>query len=114
MQNSLRDGRAVDYLVPEEAEISGGDLIVFPAMVAVAATDGLPGQTIACITEGVFELPLAAAATAAIAQGAPLYAEADGLLTPDQNEEAPFLLQAGVTWEACAKGETHAMVKINC
>lgn len=113
MQNSKRHGRAIDYTVPDSVSVKGGDLIVFPGMVAVAATDGEEGQIIACEAEGVFELPVASGfGSGSIAQGVAVYTTESGDVTPTQDTENP-LVRAGVTWAGRAPGETAVLVKIN-
>lgn len=113
MQNAVRHGKAMDYLVPAGAAIKGGDLIVFPGMVGVAATDGEEGDTIALETTEVYELPIDPAfGSGAIAQGVVVYATSTGKITPTQDAENP-LTRAGVTWWPRAVGESFVQVKIN-
>ena len=37
MQNFVRDGRCIDYT--PTADVLGGDIVVFPGMIAIASTD---------------------------------------------------------------------------
>lgn len=105
MQNKIQDGRSIEYTA--SADVAGGDLIVFAAMVAVAATDIESGETGACETVGVFELPKDATA---FAQGQAVYAKADGTVTATSGEGT---IPAGKAWTAAAGGDGAVAVKIN-
>lgn len=60
MQDSVRDGRCIDYT--PSADVLGGDIVVLPGVIAIASTDIPAGVTGACEVHGVFELPKAAEA----------------------------------------------------
>ena len=104
MQNYIRDGRCIDYTPTQD--VQGGDLIVFPAMVAVASTDIAVGQLGACEAEGVYELLKDASS---FAQGAVVYAKADGTVT----STATGNVRAGVAWSGAAGSEETVEVNIN-
>jgi predicted RecA/RadA family phage recombinase len=113
MQNSKRSGRCIDYT--PSADVTGGSLVLFPSMVAVAGTDIPAGKLGACEAEGVFELPKGN--TTAFAQGQVVYIKPDGAFTTDADNGAStntvYYLRVGVVWEASASGATHVRVKIN-
>ena len=104
MQNSIEQGRSIDYT--PGADVTGGDLIVFPGMVAVASTDISAGETGACETEGVFALPKDATA---LAQGQAVYAKTDGTVTATESGNVP----AGKCWADAAGNAATVAVKIN-
>ena len=60
MKNAHQDGRVLDVTLTEA--VKSGGVIVQGKLVAVAVTDGQPGDTIAAHVEGVFRLPKLAAA----------------------------------------------------
>lgn len=103
MQNSVSIGRAIDYTPASDVE--GGQLIVLPGMVVVAATDIAAGEMGACEAVGVFEL---AKASGAVSQGAPVYVDSQGKITATAT--ATF---AGVAWRAAAAGDAAVDVCIN-
>ncbi len=103
MQNEVSIGRAIHY-TPDK-DVAGGQLVVLPGMVAVAATDIASGETGACVAVGVFEL---AKASGAIAQGAPVYVDAQGKITATAS--ATF---AGVAWRAAEAGDVTVDVSLN-
>jgi len=104
MQNSIQQGRSIN--ITPTADIKGGDLVLFPAMVAVASTDIAAGQLGACETEGVFELPKDGTA---FAQGQAVYAKTDGTVTATVDDE----IRAGVAWADAAGTDDTVPVKIN-
>lgn len=103
MQNSVSIGRAIDYT--PASDVTGGQLIVLPGMVVVAATDIAAGETGACEAVGVFEL---AKASGAISQGAPVYVDSQGKITATASTTF-----AGVAWRAAAAGDATVDVSIN-
>ncbi|MCL1915679.1 MAG: DUF2190 family protein [Desulfovibrionaceae bacterium] len=106
MQNSVRQGRSIDYTPTDD--VKGGDLVVFPAMVAVASTDIPAGALGACEAEGVFELPKD---STALAQGQAVFVAANGAsVTATAGEGA---LRAGVAWSEAAGSADVVAVKIN-
>ena len=105
MQNQKVDGIKINHT--PAADIKGGDLVLFPAMVAVAAVDIKAGKTGVLVTEGVFELPKDATA---LAQGQAVFAKADGSVSATSGAGD---LQAGVAWADAAGNDGGALVKIN-
>lgn len=105
MQNSIQNGTTIEYT--PAADITGGDLIVFPAMVAVAITDIPIGGTGALSTEGVFDLKKDATA---FSQGQAVYAKGDGTVTATSGENT---VPAGKCWADAAGGDATVAVKIN-
>lgn len=105
MQNSIRNGRSIDYT--PAADVKGGDLIVFPAMVAVAITD-IPTEGVGALsTEGVFDLKKDGTA---FSQGQAVYAKPDGTVTATSDSNT---VPAGKCWAAAAGGDAAVAVKIN-
>ena len=104
MQNQIRQGRSINYT--PSADVVGGALVVFPNMVAVASTDIAAGELGACEAEGVFELPKD---SSAFAQGAQVYAKADGTVTSTATSNTP----AGKAWVAAKAADKTVIVKIN-
>ena len=107
MQNKVQDGRSLNY-TPTAGNVSGGDLIIFDNMVAVAATDIPKGGLGACEAEGVFALPKKAGE--AIVQGKGVYVDGG-----DITATAPFgdALRVGVVWQAADAAAPYVNVKIN-
>jgi len=107
MQNSIQQGRSIN--ITPAADVKGGDLIVFPAMVAVASTDIPSGQLGACEAEGVFELPKDGTA---LAKGQMVYVNTStGRVTATEGEGDN--LRCGMAWEDASGTATTAIVKIN-
>lgn len=102
MRNRISSGRAISY-VPQE-DVSGGELVVFPGFVAVAATDICKGELGALETEGVFDLPKA---SGAISQGGALYLDSDKKLA------ASGETFVGVAWEGAAANSQFVACRIN-
>ncbi|MDR1946647.1 MAG: DUF2190 family protein [Desulfovibrio sp.] len=113
MTNYVRNGKTITLLADED--VKGGDLVLFPGMVAVASTDIPAGKIGACDTEGVFDLGNKSAG--AIQQGETVYAAADGTLsayaTSGVDEAVVENLRVGVAWVAAATAATTVQVKIN-
>ena len=105
MQNSKRLGRWIDYTA--NADIKGGDVVVFPGFIAVACTDISAGDTGSCGVEGVYELPKAAGA---IAQGAILYWNGTGVTGVKPASGQGY---AGTAWAAAGAGDATVDVRIN-
>lgn len=75
MKNFIQPGNVITLTAP--ANVSSGDFVLVGALFGVAARDALSGDPVECRTEGVFELPKAAAL--AINEGDALYWDtADG------------------------------------
>ncbi len=111
MQNLIQDGHTMTYTVPVDASapVKSGDLVVVGAVVGVAVTDGLPGETIALAVEGVYELPKG---SGALAQGAKAYANVtDGVLTIVGTASGNTL--AGYVWADAVAADTVVNVRIN-
>lgn len=106
MQNSIRQGRSLDFT--PTADVQGGDLIAFPHMVAVAATDIAAGAVGACEAVGVFDLPKDGTA---VAQGQAVFVvDGSGTVTASGTGNA---LRAGVAWADAAGSAGTVAVKIN-
>ena len=105
MQNSIQNGNTMDYT--SGADVTGGDLIVFANMVAVAITDIPAGTTGALEAVGVKDLPKG---NIAFAQGQAVYAAADGTLSASSGDN---IVRAGVAWADAAGGDATVAVKIN-
>ena len=104
MQNSIRNGATIEYT--PAAEVKGGDLVVFPAMVAVAITD-IPADGLGSLAaEGVFELPKDGTA---LAQGQAAYATSAGVITATASGNT----LAGKVWGEAAGAASVVQVKIN-
>jgi predicted RecA/RadA family phage recombinase len=111
MQNKVQNGISILYTAAEDVE--GGDLVVFPAMVAVASTDIRAGETGACDAEGVFFLNKD---NTLFSQGQAVYVLPSGIVTAsaDNGQESPTAYQRiGVAWAAAAEGVGMVKVKIN-
>ncbi len=116
MQNKVQNGKTITY-APSGGNVSTGQFLLIGALAAVALTDIADGETGACQTEGVFELPKA---TGAINQGAQLYWDADGdpvggvagsgALTTTPTDNTPV----GKAWADAASGDAKVKIKINC
>lgn len=104
MQNQIQNGATIEYT--PASDVTGGDLIVFPAMVAVAVTDIPAGSTGACAAEGVFELPKD---NTALAQGQDVYAKSDGTVSATAADK----VLAGKAWADAAGSSGSVAVKIN-
>lgn len=105
MQNSIQNGNTMDYT--PSADVTGGDLIVFANMVAVAITDIPAGAIGALETVGVKDLPKG---NIAFAQGQAVYVATDGTLSASSGEN---IIRAGVAWADAAGGDATVAVKIN-
>lgn len=73
MKNMIQRGDVMQVTVTED--VKSGDLVLVGSVVGVAAMDIAANQAGPVEVEGVFEVPKAAVG---IAQGAPLYFDADG------------------------------------
>ena len=104
MRNKVRENRTINYK-PTTDPVKGGDLVVFPGMVAVAATDIAVDGLGACEVFGVYALPKKAGE--AIAQGVRVYVD-NGEITATESTTV-----VGVTWEDAAAGDETANVGIN-
>lgn len=110
MQNFVREGRCIDYT--PTADVLGGDIVVFPGMIAIASTDIPAGETGACEINGVYELPKAAGA---IGKGERVFiheATTDNVTTHTATATAGPIY-AGIAWESAADGDAVVEVKIN-
>lgn len=110
MQNFVREGRCIDYT--PTADVLGGDIVVFPGMIAIASTDIPAGETGACEVNGVYELPKAAEA---IAQGTRVFINetVDNNVTTHTATATAGPIYAGIAWEAAAQADAVVEVKIN-
>jgi len=104
MQNGIQRGETIT--ITPTADVKGGDLIVLPAMVAVAITDIAEGTEGACAAVGVFDLPKDGTA---LAQGQAVYTTAAGIATATATDN----IHAGVAWADAAGSAATAAVKIN-
>jgi predicted RecA/RadA family phage recombinase len=104
MQNMVQDGKTIN--ITPAADVAGGDLVVFPGMVAVAITDIAAGTEGAAATEGVFGLPKDGTA---LAQGQAVYANSGGQVSATNS----LGFQAGVAWAEATGSDDIALVKIN-
>ena len=104
MQNGIQNGATIT--ITPAADIKGGELIVMPALVAVAVADIAEDAEGACATEGVFELPKDGTA---LAQGQAVYATTVGVVTATSADNT----RAGVAWENAAGPAATVAVKIN-
>lgn len=106
MKNFLHEGERIT--VTAGVGVSSGDLVVVGSRVAVACADIATGATGAAATEGVFTLPKKS--TDVIAQGVPVYWDADpGEITTTATDNT----LAGYAFAAAGGGTTSAQVKIN-
>ena len=104
MQNGIQSGEKIT-IIPVD-DIKGGDLVVMPAMVAVAITDIATGEPGACAAVGVFDLPKDGTA---LAQGQAVYATDAGTVTATATDNT----YAGVAWADAAGNAATVAVKIN-
>lgn len=105
MQNQIQNGSTIEYT--PGVDVRGGDLIIFPGMVAVAITDIPAGSVGAAETEKVHELPKD---STAFAQGQTVYARADGTVTATSGENT---VPAGKCWASADGNAATVAVKIN-
>ena len=105
MQNYINSGKTIVFTATND--VVGGDLVTVGSIVGVAVSDIPAGEEGILETEGVFEL--LPAESEAIAQGAVVYATAQGKVTTTESDNS----RAGVVWEARGTGDTFVLVKIN-
>lgn len=106
MKNFLKPGGTIDVLLT--ATVLSGAMILVGAMCVVAEVGGVNTETIACKTEGVFEIPKAAGA---IGQGAILYWDDTAKnLTTSSNSGAN--VKAGYAFRAALTGDTTAFIQL--
>lgn len=106
MKNFVQDGSRIE--ITASADISSGDLVVVGSRVAVACVDIAAGATGAAAAEGVFTLPKKS--TDVIAQGAPVYWDADpGEITTTATDNT----LAGYAFVAADNGTITVQIKIN-
>ena len=105
MKNYHSNGRTLVLLAA--AAIASGELVVVGQVAGVAVTSVAEGEEATLHTEGVFELPKAAAA---IAQGAKVYWNAT-----DKNVTATATgnTYIGLAWDAGGGTDTTVNVKLN-
>ena len=99
MRNFVQKGEALHYEVPEGATIKSGDMIAVGNVVGVATTDGVPGRLLAVSVQGVYEIPVPAAA-GEIKQGDAVYFNAAAKELTVDDADVP----AGFAWEDGAPG----------
>lgn len=104
MQNLVQNGETLKYRCT--GPVRGGQLIVFPDMVAVAAIDGEDGDLITLETTRVFLLPKVK--SEAIGQGVRVYVNDQKEITATASSSP-----AGVAWADAAANSTEVAVKIN-
>jgi len=110
MQNKVQNGKTVTILNSGTTTIKGGSPVVFGARIVIPVADIAPGDTGACETEGVYELP--AITTAAFAQGDKVYYNPDAAVVTNaatRTVESASVDNpvAGVSWDD--KGQTSAV-----
>lgn len=64
MKNFVYEGEVLSHVLA--ANVSSGGVVVLPAGIAIAAVDGVIGDSISVAVEGVFSLPKKAATVMAI------------------------------------------------
>ena len=105
-KNFVAHGKTVPVTNGGAAAIASGTAIAVGALVAVAITDILPGDTGDGFTEGVFLLPKLAADV--ITPGARVYLKAGTVQLASADAVA-----AGIAWEDAPATTTAVAVKIN-
>jgi predicted RecA/RadA family phage recombinase len=100
--NFRQVGEVLHYEVQASDNIKSGDLVAVNDVVGVAINDGVEGELLAVSVQGVYEVPVPAAA-GTIAQGKEVYYDTTAkeiTLTPTGN------ILIGWAWEAGDAGET--------
>lgn len=104
-KNFKRKGETIDFVA--SADILAGALVLVGTIAAVSLNDVANGDPGVGHVEGVWELPAASAATAAV--GAAAYVTSGGEVTGTATDNT----RIGVFWEAKTNGQTTALVKLN-
>jgi len=111
MKNYIQAGDRINY-TPSGSSLSSGDPVMIGDLIAVAVTDIADGQTGACATAGVYELPKTTGTGYAISQGAKVYWDAAaGKVTYTDNTGANKYV--GIAWADAGDSATTVQVKIN-
>ena len=110
MQNKIQNGETVTILNSGTTTIKGGSPVVFGSKIVIAIADIVAGDTGACATEGVYELP--AITTAAFTQGQTVYYDPDAAVVTNAasrtvESESVDNPVAGASWDD--KGQTSAV-----
>lgn len=106
MKNYVQDGKTITH-TPTAAVASGGAVLI-TALLAVAVAAVAANEAGEFTTEGVYELPKAAADVVAV--GAQLYWDDTAKeFTTTATDNTP----AGKAWAAAGNGDATVMVKIN-
>lgn len=105
-QNFIESGERLDYTVGSGETITSGDVIIKGEIIGIALNDGVEGDVVTLLLEGVFELPKA---TGAITLGAKVYwVAADSNLSTSASGNT----LVGVAWAAALSGDTTVNVRL--
>ena len=100
MKNFVQKGEVLHYEVQPTDEIKSGDLVAVGDVVGVATTDGEAGKMVAVSVQGVYSVPVPAAA-GAIAQGKALYFNATA---KEISADPSGNIAVGYAWDAGVPG----------
>lgn len=107
MKNFIQKGKTISVLLA--ANIASGAAILIGAIVGVAVTSGLIGDTISVDLFGVFELPKAAGA---VSQGALLYWD-DTAKNVTTSSASGANAKIGYAWAAAQSGDATIQVTLS-
>ena len=118
MNNFNQHGLTLNWKNAGSADVASGQLVTVGEVVGVAQVDIPIGATETLAMTGVYELPKDAGASGKeITQGASLYVDASGKLTPTgtvtEGSDTTNLTRAGVAWADAASAATKVLIKIN-
>lgn len=104
MKNFIEDGNTINVTATDT--IKSGDMVALTGKIVIAITDAAVNETIACKTNGVFEIPKD---TGAVTQGQALYYNATSKkITTTQNTN----VLVGYAHEAAESGDATVKVRI--
>ena len=82
MRNYIQPGNTITIPAPDDIE--GGEIVAMGDLIGVAAGDAETGADLDLVLVGVFDL--AKVSTDAITIGAPVYVDANGLVTVEEDD----------------------------
>jgi predicted RecA/RadA family phage recombinase len=106
MKNLIQKGKTIDYLIPESATITSGQLVAIGDVVGVAVSSGVEGETIAVSLSGVY---LVGKVTGVLTQGQKVYFNASQGKVTGTASTNKFV---GWAYEAAANGAPTVGVKL--